>query len=335
MYKRRDWLMLHGAEGPASDSSDDNSSEADGKRGSGADGSSGSEDEAASEGPDEDEGVVIGGRLEDLSEDDLEGNDWETAETQQELEEQLGRWVQSKEGEVVKGRPLKCRLCSGVLILNAKALRQHLESRKHMRRVDKAEQEGLDPGFDFCFADDYKSESDEGETHYERMERVQRELEAARQQQDQQQTSKVGPGAKKKKKKQAQKGLGAAAGGAPAGEQQQQAAEPPLQGHPQQQKKAKEKVRKKAWEAAQAASAGQGADGANGQGEQHGGDKRPKQQRKRPGKRQRAQAKEGGPQAPQQQQQPQQPLKMNSKARRQEARRLKQQQAVASAGQPS
>ena len=62
---------------------------ADEEGGPAAGGSSGSEDEAASEGPDEDEGVIIGGRLEDLSEDDLDENDWENAEAQQELEEQL------------------------------------------------------------------------------------------------------------------------------------------------------------------------------------------------------------------------------------------------------
>ncbi len=70
--------------------------------------------------------------------------------------------MQAPEGQAVKGRPLKCQLCSGALILNAKALRQHLGSRKHEKRVDRAEAEGLDPGFDFCFAEDYKSDSVNG-----------------------------------------------------------------------------------------------------------------------------------------------------------------------------
>lgn len=64
-----------------------------------------------------------------------------------------------------KGRPLKCRLCHGKLILNAKALRQHLESRKHEKRVDKAEAEGLDAGDDFCFAEDYQQVNTTARTH--------------------------------------------------------------------------------------------------------------------------------------------------------------------------
>lgn len=69
----------------------------------GEEGGSGSDSDAASggsdaeagssegegEGEDDDEGVHLGARLEDLSEDDLDENAWEDAETQQELEEQL------------------------------------------------------------------------------------------------------------------------------------------------------------------------------------------------------------------------------------------------------
>lgn len=65
----------------------------------------------------------------------------------------------AKEGEKPAGRPLKCRLCGGTLILNAKALKAHLGSRKHEKRVDAAEAQGLDAGLDFCFAADYRSDS--------------------------------------------------------------------------------------------------------------------------------------------------------------------------------
>lgn len=70
-------------------------------------------------------------------------------------------WATAQPGEAAtaKGRPLKCRLCRGTLILNAKALQQHLGSRKHEKRVDEAEAQGLDAGDDFCFAEDYRSDS--------------------------------------------------------------------------------------------------------------------------------------------------------------------------------
>lgn len=37
------------------------------------------------------------------------------------------------------GRPLKCRVCNGKLLLNALALQQHVASKQHLRKVKGAQ----------------------------------------------------------------------------------------------------------------------------------------------------------------------------------------------------
>ena len=48
----------------------------------------------------------------------------------------LGRstWMDNH-AAAMKGRPLRCRICPGVLMLNAPALRQHVTSKHHKRRL--------------------------------------------------------------------------------------------------------------------------------------------------------------------------------------------------------
>ena len=48
----------------------------------------------------------------------------------------LGRsaWMDTS-AAAMKGRPLRCRLCPEVLMLNAAALRQHVTSKQHKRRL--------------------------------------------------------------------------------------------------------------------------------------------------------------------------------------------------------
>lgn len=51
---------------------------------------------------------------------------------------------ESDEGHTPARRALKCRLCNGTLILNPVALRQHVASKKHLKRCKG--------GFGSCFA---------------------------------------------------------------------------------------------------------------------------------------------------------------------------------------
>ncbi len=102
----------------------------------------------------------------------------------------------------MKGRALKCRACDGALILGGVVFRQHLASKSHLKRAKRLleEQHVNECAGDasqeedgekrqliklFCFADEFGKDSDgeaesDGETHEERMQRVEEALQRAR-----------------------------------------------------------------------------------------------------------------------------------------------------------
>ena len=50
-------------------------------------------------------------------------------------DEQKRSWLEDPEDEKVGGRPLKCRICNGLLILNPKAFMDHIHSKRHKYRL--------------------------------------------------------------------------------------------------------------------------------------------------------------------------------------------------------
>lgn len=209
MYKRRDWLHVHGPDGGDSSDDDDSSinSDADGV-GSGGEDSSDSDDEAPS-GPGGEEGVseeegggsepeasAVGGsdagsdeelddaddavdprrRLEDLSEDDYDDG---SESDDEELGALKRAWRDEVKAASVKGRPLRCRACEGTLILNALALRQHLASKRHRRGMKSAYEdvEDVDVAAPICWAVELLADDQEAtETHGERLQRIRQQL---------------------------------------------------------------------------------------------------------------------------------------------------------------
>lgn len=170
MFKRRDWVHMHGQDGEGS--SDDDSSDGSevSERESSASGSdasdSGSEAEepAQSDVAEESAELPEARRLQDLSEDDFE----EADEPRVDVVELVQTWLTSPEPELLKGPPLRCRWCPGTLLLNAIALKNHVESKRHQRR-HKPDEDQPQP---ICLAEDMQEAESEGETHAERLERL-------------------------------------------------------------------------------------------------------------------------------------------------------------------
>jgi hypothetical protein len=115
-------------------------------------------------------------------------------------------WMEAAKEQQLKGKAVKCRVCGGALILNATVFQQHATSKKHAKQLARAEaaerkwrkqrrggvsdgsssededEAGLRRWRAFCFAEDYESASDEeGETHQERLQRLNAAVEAAKQ----------------------------------------------------------------------------------------------------------------------------------------------------------
>lgn len=44
-------------------------------------------------------------------------------------------WLVAKKAEQVKGKPLTCIACKGVLLLNGESLKQHINSKKHLKQL--------------------------------------------------------------------------------------------------------------------------------------------------------------------------------------------------------
>ena len=106
------------------------------------------------------------------------------------------------DAETNREEPLKCVVCDGTLILNAKVLGQHMKSKKHKKSVEAVKKDGYDDValFQlFAFAADYdaamreEAEEEEVETYLERMQRVEDALKKAKESD--------GDARKKKKKK--------------------------------------------------------------------------------------------------------------------------------------
>lgn len=82
----------------------------------------------------------------------------------------------------MKGKAVKCVLCDGSLVLNARVLKQHMASKKHKKNIDTVAKDGhtdLALHEIFCFAEDFDAaaKEEEGETYQERMQRVEEALE--------------------------------------------------------------------------------------------------------------------------------------------------------------
>ena len=121
----------------------------------------------------------------ELIEGAVDGKDDEREEL---LLEQLKRWdkTDSKE-ELTVGKPIRCLLCNGSLILNGTVFRQHKNSNKHLRRrasITELKGEEVEATEAFCFAEEYKTlmresgdlEEEELETHQERAMRLRESL---------------------------------------------------------------------------------------------------------------------------------------------------------------
>jgi len=65
-------------------------------------------------------------------------------------------WLEAPKDEQLPGRPLRCRRCAGVLILNAASLRSHVASRRHRRATAALTPDAPDP---VCFAEDVPADS--------------------------------------------------------------------------------------------------------------------------------------------------------------------------------
>ncbi|DBA72517.1 TPA: hypothetical protein ACH3X2_010278 [Trebouxia sp. C0005] len=175
MFKRRDWAHMHGQDGEGSsddDSSEDSGSARHSPSSSEADDGSDSSQahtSAESDGPESDgdeETPFLSGakRLQDLSEDDYE----EPAEPRIDVDELVQNWLTAPTSQQIKGPPLRCRWCPGTLLLNATALKNHMESKRHQKRqkISEAEPKPI------CLAEDVLEDESEGETHAERLERL-------------------------------------------------------------------------------------------------------------------------------------------------------------------
>lgn len=143
------------------------------------------------------ETIPLTTRLEDLSESDFDEEDFEAMER---LAAQLRAWL-SDAPAPGPARPLKCTLCRGALMLKPVTLRQHVASKRHMRRLaaerarERAERGGADAGSSsseededaaalavaegICFAEDYVSDSEKIETAEEGAARLAAALRAA------------------------------------------------------------------------------------------------------------------------------------------------------------
>ncbi|KAL0020678.1 hypothetical protein WJX79_009874 [Trebouxia sp. C0005] len=166
---------MHGQDGEGSsddDSSEDSGSARHSPSSSEADDGSDSSQahtSAESDGPESDgdeETPFLSGakRLQDLSEDDYE----EPAEPRIDVDELVQNWLTAPTSQQIKGPPLRCRWCPGTLLLNATALKNHMESKRHQKRqkISEAEPKPI------CLAEDVLEDESEGETHAERLERL-------------------------------------------------------------------------------------------------------------------------------------------------------------------
>lgn len=172
MLKRKDWLLFKEREGEAEAESSDDGSEAQERI------SSDSEEESSSEGgdqdSDEDQSQSLSSieeadvrRLEDLSEDEFDGNEKEAAAAEaSSIKEQWLAASKTDAANLPRG-VLSCRLCKGTLLLGPVSLRQHLGSKRHEARV-KHKAADYEP---ICLA--AKQVEDSGlETHRERLIRI-------------------------------------------------------------------------------------------------------------------------------------------------------------------
>ncbi|KAL0020416.1 hypothetical protein WJX77_000979 [Trebouxia sp. C0004] len=167
---------MHGQDGEGSsddDSSEDSgdarhsssSSEADKHSDSSQAHTSSSESDGVNSDGDEQIDPLSGAkRLQDLSEDDYE----EPAEPRIDVVELVQNWLTAPASQEIKGPPLRCRWCPGTLLLNATALKNHMESKRHKKRQKVSEDEPKP----ICLAEDVLEDESEGETHAERLERL-------------------------------------------------------------------------------------------------------------------------------------------------------------------
>lgn len=113
-------------------------------------------------------------RLEDYSEDDFDEIHSTDEETPPEdVSELVKNWLTASKNELLKGGPLKCRLCPNALILNGRSLQQHAESKTHKSRVARDSERSGDLFFLAKDASKFRKE-EEAETHQERLERIQK-----------------------------------------------------------------------------------------------------------------------------------------------------------------
>lgn len=166
MFKRRDFVLLHGREGAASDDSSDEDDDDDDRAGAAAAAAAGdSGAESGSEGSDtgEEEG-------EESEEDDAQDDEQEP----------------EPKKETRGGTVWRCLVCPKALLLNAKAVEDHAASKKHVKAVRRHGGDDADPREPIVPAEVYHklvsgqedddSEEDEAfETHGERLARLRAE----------------------------------------------------------------------------------------------------------------------------------------------------------------
>eukprot|EP00884_Botryococcus_braunii_P002913 jgi/Botrbrau1/12622/Bobra.0169s0149.1 len=169
MFKRRDWIYTKGQNGSDSDSEDNSSNTS-------------SVSPSSSPPPSSNDGSARTSEIDETT-DDPEVTDQkephgigedsaiDSEDTHQDLDTQLRLWESYERGVRPPGRALRCRLCPGVLILNATAFTQHVRSAKHTKRLAKQKQKEADP-LCFCFADELRAEEEACETHGERAARI-------------------------------------------------------------------------------------------------------------------------------------------------------------------
>lgn len=185
MYKRRDWLLLHGPDGGDSSSEEDSESGEDEEEravGGSSDGEksdNGSDEEVGEDGVDiaEAGGLFADGaprHLEDISEDDYEDGDSEDeggAGDAAVVAEQLQEWLDDSAADK-RGRPLRCITCPALpLLLNARDLQSHVASKRH-RKLAESAQLSAETAQNFCFAEAVRPNDEAAETHAERHRRI-------------------------------------------------------------------------------------------------------------------------------------------------------------------
>lgn len=172
MFKRKDWVFLRRGQGAGGDASSSSSESGSGGISEEDELSSSSTSKSPEESMNDMEDI-----LNDIStSDDVQPSISPSDEQgDNSLADQVAKWCEAIEtGQVIKGRPLRCKICTGKkLLLNSNMYSQHISSGKHRENMALHNFDQGDCSTYFSFAEECHVVREDVETHAERLVRIQ------------------------------------------------------------------------------------------------------------------------------------------------------------------